>query len=269
MTKRIVGKVNRREGSESRLFTVIECDCCGKKIFERRAKRIQQALASDCMGCKTIKRIAREEQSKLQSQQDLALMHAWWSIKRLLPKPPNARVKHGYCRGDTKRTYDIYMGMLDRCNNPNADCYKHYGGRGIKVCERWLDIHNFFEDMGVAPDGYSIERHDVNGDYEPFNCSWIPRRHQSKNKRLSYVNRGIFDPPAYQKKKALLIASGKYDLSTIPFANENVGWWRENFGLYNNPYVYGAMPWKRNSAEHRKAEAISRGWYVPVKSRKK
>ena len=76
MTKRIVGKVNRREGSETRLYTVIQCDICGKKIFERRAKRIQQALASDCMGCKTINRIEREEQSKLQSQQDLALMQA-------------------------------------------------------------------------------------------------------------------------------------------------------------------------------------------------
>ena len=186
----------------------------------------------------------------------------------MLPKLPDPRITHGYCRGDTKRTYDIYKGMLDRCNNPNLFCYKYYGGRGIKVCERWLDINNFFDDMGIAPKGYSIERHDVDGDYEPFNCSWIPSKDQSKNRRNSYINRGIFKPSAYQKKKAKLIASGKYDLNTIPFTYKKVGWWRD-FGLYKNPYIYGPMPWKRNSYEHRKSEAISRGWHVPMISRKK
>ncbi|KDR41556.1 hypothetical protein BG61_16865 [Caballeronia glathei] len=73
--------------------------------------------------------------------------------------------------------------MKMRCLNPGADSYPAYGGRGIKVCERWYSFENFLEDMGECPDGFSIERKEVNGDYEKGNCAWASMEVQQNNKR--------------------------------------------------------------------------------------
>jgi hypothetical protein len=62
--------------------------------------------------------------------------------------------------------------MKQRCNYPNHRSYSHYGGRDIKVCERWNDFENFLTDMGERPEGHSISRADHDGDYCPENCSW-------------------------------------------------------------------------------------------------
>jgi hypothetical protein len=73
--------------------------------------------------------------------------------------------------------------MRARCENPKSDRFDCYGGRGIRVCDRWQLFENFLEDMGPPPNGYSIERVDVNGHYEPANCKWIPHTEQWKNTR--------------------------------------------------------------------------------------
>lgn len=74
--------------------------------------------------------------------------------------------------------------MRSRCRNPNATGYEHYGGRGITICERWDDIENFIEDMGEKPTPeHSIDRIDVDGNYEPDNCRWATPSEQQKNKR--------------------------------------------------------------------------------------
>lgn len=75
------------------------------------------------------------------------------------------------------------MGMRDRCRNPNTPIYKYYGGRGIKVCARWDSYDNFLEDMGVCPDGLSIDRIDNDGDYTPENCRWTDQKTQTRNSR--------------------------------------------------------------------------------------
>lgn len=83
------------------------------------------------------------------------------------------------------RTYNIWCHMKGRCGVPTNVDYRHYGARGITVCERWLSFENFVADMGEAPAGYSIERKDTNGNYEPSNCVWIPATEQPRNTRRS------------------------------------------------------------------------------------
>lgn len=81
--------------------------------------------------------------------------------------------------------YRSWSGLKNRCLNENDQDYKYYGGREIKVCDRWLlDFWNFWDDMasGWRP-GLTIERKDVNGNYESKNCCWLTIQDQQKNKR--------------------------------------------------------------------------------------
>ena len=81
--------------------------------------------------------------------------------------------------------YSVWISMKGRCTNPRSDCYDRYGGRGIKVCDRWLNsFENFLADMGPRPSlAYSIDRIDNNGNYEPGNCRWATMKAQGSNKR--------------------------------------------------------------------------------------
>jgi hypothetical protein len=97
-------------------------------------------------------------------------------------KKGSHRRTHGGC-GTPE--YGVWNRMLDRCRNVNNKSYKHYGGRGIKVCDRWLkSFSNFLADMGVRPSSkYSIDRIYNNGNYEPNNCRWATQKQQIRNTR--------------------------------------------------------------------------------------
>jgi len=95
------------------------------------------------------------------------------------------RTTHGYSRGDKRSPeYSAWAGMIQRCTNPRNDSYKRYGGRGIKVCERWRNsFADFRADVGERPGpGYSLDRTENDGHYEPGNARWATLQMQSRNK---------------------------------------------------------------------------------------
>lgn len=83
--------------------------------------------------------------------------------------------------------YRSWKDMRSRCNTPTDSDYKDYGGRGISVCARWDDFAVFLGDMGPRPVGMSVDRKDVNGNYEPNNCRWADAKTQANNKRSNHV----------------------------------------------------------------------------------
>jgi len=144
-----------------------------------------------------------------------------------LPLKSHGMTKH--------RAYKSWISLRARCNNPNDTGYADYGGRGITVCARWeASFEAFWEDMGPTwfPKA-TIERRDVNGNYEPGNCCWIGKTEQPKNRRMNV----FIDTP--WGSLTLAEAARKIGLSPMAFGRRyNRGWRGEK--LFEPPAEKGA-----------------------------
>ncbi len=80
--------------------------------------------------------------------------------------------------------YRVWQAMLDRCRRPNSTVFKHYGGRGISVCDRWVtSFQHFWDDMGPCPVKHQLDRINNDGNYEPGNCRWATKEQNIANRR--------------------------------------------------------------------------------------
>lgn len=99
--------------------------------------------------------------------------------------PIHSRFVHGMRKHPMYSTWD---GMKQRCSNSNTSQYTDYGGRGIKVCDRWDNFANFLADMGERPEGMTLDRKDNNKGYNPENCKWSTRQEQNRNQRRTKLS---------------------------------------------------------------------------------
>lgn len=94
--------------------------------------------------------------------------------------------------GKRTPTYNSWRSMWERCTRTSNGRWEDYGGRGIKVCDRWKDFDVFVDDMGFRPAGKTLDRREVDGHYEPDNCRWATQEEQDNNRRhcTQYAFRG-------------------------------------------------------------------------------
>lgn len=97
---------------------------------------------------------------------------------------PHVMTTHGMSRTPTYITWGF---MIQRCNNQRHKDYHSYGGRGISVCERWKTFENFYADMGLRPNGLTLDRINNDGNYEPGNCRWATPMQQQNNMRRNHT----------------------------------------------------------------------------------
>jgi hypothetical protein len=195
--------IARAENSETRRGARWLCGCeCGKtKIIPGNELRRGLIRSCTCL------------------QKEVAGLHA-----------RNLTYSHGRRKSSI---YNIWAAMLQRCMNPNNRGYGNYGGRGIKVCKRWLRFENFLTDMGERPTGMTLDRRNNNEGYSPANCRWATPLQQGNNSR----------------KNRLLTYLGE---------TRTLQHWADHLGINNSSLITRLARWPLEKALSTPARADSR-----------
>lgn len=143
--------IARAPNVSGRTLWACRCDCGTLKTVQ--AAHLRSGAAKSC-GCLRIARMATGEIQKLSAR----------------------NTTHGMTNS---REFSSWSSMRERCANPHHRAWKWYGGKGVRVCDRWTDFANFLTDMGLRPDGCELDRIDPAKNYEPTNCRWLLRRENS------------------------------------------------------------------------------------------
>lgn len=153
----VVGFENKQVGETTAWYWIMECDCGNRKVVSPYKAIHGSTTSCGCM---------KKEHCHMMTEK--------------------YRIKHGE-RGT--RLYTIWRGMKIRCFNKNSKDYERYGGRGISICEEWVDDFAAFSKWAIEngySDDLSIDRIDVDGNYEPRNCRWVDAHAQNTNQRISH-----------------------------------------------------------------------------------
>lgn len=150
-----IDPIRRRTGARSRVFWNCLCDCGNRTVVETSALGDGRVRSCGCLA------------SEMTSARSLT---------------------HGATVGGKRREYRAWVHAKGRCHNPTDGKYRIYGARGIVVCEKWRDdFAAFLADMGPCPPGLTLDRIDVNGNYEPGNCRWATPKEQANNMRSNVI----------------------------------------------------------------------------------
>jgi hypothetical protein len=149
MTHTMLTEISHSHIRKGHYYSLFKCSCGGEKVLEKG-----NVAAGKIVSCGCFKR------QKMRAE----------------------KLTHGLTRTPAYRSW---AQMKTRCENPNYKEFYYYGGRGIKICERWNSFENFLADMGSRPEGKTLDRINGNGNYEPGNCRWATPLEQSRNRRKS------------------------------------------------------------------------------------
>lgn len=174
--------IRRGENKDNRVAWWCECDCGNTGTIDTR--RLVRGMSKSC-GC-----LARD-----------------------------VNTRHGHNKqGNRSPEYTSWHQMKQRCLNPNDKRFHDYGGRGITVCDRWMNFNNFLEDMGKKPSPrHSIDRIDNDGGYEPNNCKWSDDYEQQRNIRIHKNNRTGVKGVSFDKSRDKYLAQMMYKGKRVLF----------------------------------------------------
>ena len=161
-------------------------------------------------------------------ERNLALKRAlnWWEMSNKFNR-------------ENHRLYSTWKSMRSRCNNPNVWCYYLYGGRGIKVCERWNDFLLFLEDMESSfEEGLTLDRKDSDGNYSPENCRWATKEEQSNNKQnsLQLLFEGEYYTEAQLSRKTGVSRTTIQQRRRNGYSVDEMVYGREGVGIFKLEY---------------------------------
>jgi ribosomal protein S27E len=151
-------------------------------------------------------------------------------------KNTSSRTNRSNLHGKSKsKLYHVYYSILDRCNNPNNKAYKHYGARGITICDEWEKSFENFYKWAISngyQEGLTLERIDNNKGYSPENCKWIPKSEQVKNRRTTLY--ATINGETKTLKEWAEISGIKY--STLHYRKTKYNWPDERLLEQPTPY---------------------------------